>query len=69
MSRWRRYDEQIQEKAVPLVRDHAEDYPTAWAAIKAVPGRLGMTAGTLRKWVAAGPNSSFLSRLFTQDAT
>ena len=47
----RRYDEQIREKAVRLVRDHAEDYPTEWAAIKAVSGRLGMNAETLRKWL------------------
>jgi transposase len=46
-----KYDEQIREKAVRLVRDHAEDYPTEWAAIKAVSGRLGMNAETLRKWV------------------
>ena len=45
------YDEQIREKAVRLVRDHAEDYPTEWAAIKAVSGRLGMNAETLRKWL------------------
>ena len=46
-----KYDEQIREKAVRLVRDHAEDYPTEWAAIKAVSGRLGMNAETLRKWL------------------
>jgi transposase len=46
-----RYDEQIREKAVRLVRDHAEDYPTEWAAIKAVSGRLGMNAETLRTWL------------------
>ena len=46
-----KYDEQIREKAVRLVRDHAEGYPTEWAAIKAVSGRLGMNAETLRKWL------------------
>jgi transposase len=46
-----KYDEQIREKAVRLVRDHAEDYPTEWAVIKAVSGRLGMNAETLRKWL------------------
>jgi transposase len=46
-----KYDEQIREKAVRLVRDHAEDYPTEWAAIKVVSGRLGMNAETLRKWL------------------
>jgi transposase len=46
-----KYDVQIREKAVRLVRDHAQDYPTEWAAIKAVSGRLGMNAETLRKWL------------------
>jgi transposase len=46
-----KYDQQIREKAVRLVRDHAEDYPTEWAAVKAVSGRLGMNAETLRKWL------------------
>jgi transposase-like protein len=46
-----KYDGQIREKAVRLVRDHAEDYPREWAAIKAVSGRLGMNAETLRKWL------------------
>jgi transposase len=27
------------------------DYATEWAAIKAVSGRLGMSAETLRKWL------------------
>jgi transposase len=27
------------------------DYPTRWAAIKAVSGRLGMSTETLRKWL------------------
>lgn len=46
-----RYDEQVREKAVRLVLDHAEDYSTEWAVIKAVSGRLGMNAETLRKWL------------------
>ena len=46
----RSYDREIRAKAVRLVRDHVGDYATEWAAIKAVSGRLGMSAETLRKW-------------------
>ncbi len=46
-----KYDEATKAKAVRLVVDHREDYPTEWAAIKAVSSRLGMTAETLRKWI------------------
>ncbi len=34
-----------------MVRDHAADYETEWAAITAVSGRLGMSAETLRRWI------------------
>jgi transposase len=46
-----KYDENTKAKAVRLVREHADDYDSEWAAIKAVSGRLGMTAETLRVWV------------------
>ena len=46
-----RYDSEVRAKAVRLVRDHVGDYPTEWAAIRAVSQRLGMSAETLRKWI------------------
>ncbi len=46
-----RYDENTKARAVRLVREHAGDYETEWAAIKAIAARLGMSAETLRRWV------------------
>jgi transposase len=46
-----KYDQETKAKAIRLVREHAGDYPSEYAAITAVAGRLGMTAETLRKWV------------------
>jgi hypothetical protein len=46
-----RYDENTKVRAVRLVREHAGDYQTEWAALKAISARLGMSAETLRKWV------------------
>jgi transposase len=46
-----KYDPNIRAKAIRLVREHAGDYPTEYAAITAVAGRLGMTPETLRKWI------------------
>jgi transposase len=46
-----RYDGETRAKAVRLVKDHAADYATEWAAIKAVSERLGMSAETLRQWI------------------
>ena len=46
-----RYDQDIRAKAIRLVREHASDYPSEYAAITAVARRLGMTPETLRKWI------------------
>ena len=46
-----RYDENTKARAVRLVREHAGDYETEWAAIKAISARLGMSGETLRKWL------------------
>src|SRR5579859_7053358 len=45
------YGKDVRAKAIRLVREHAGDYPTEWAAIAAVSSRLGMSAETLRKWI------------------
>jgi transposase len=46
-----RFDKETRAKAVRLVREHAEHYASEYAAIRAVSGRLGMTAETLRVWI------------------
>ena len=46
-----KYDSETRAKAVRLVLDHRDDYPSEWAAITAVSKRLGMTAETLRSWI------------------
>jgi transposase len=46
-----RYDENTKARAVRLVREHAGDYETEWAAITGIAGRLGMSPETLRRWV------------------
>ena len=46
-----KYDQETKAKAIRLVREHAGDYPSEYAAITAVARRLGMTPETLRKWI------------------
>lgn len=46
-----RFDKEMKAKAVRLVREHASDYDSEWAAMKTISSRLGMSAETLRKWV------------------
>ena len=43
-----KYDPETRARAVRLVLEHRDDYPSEWAAITAVSKRLGMTAETLR---------------------
>ncbi len=38
-----RYDQDTKARAIRLVREHAGDYPSEYAAITAVARRLGMT--------------------------
>lgn len=47
----RKYDEETRSKAIRLVVDHGEDYPSEYDAIRAVSARLGMNPETLRKWL------------------
>ncbi len=52
MAKTQNYSAETRAKAVRLVREHAGDYPSVWAAISAVAQRLGVgSAETLRKWV------------------
>ena len=46
-----KYDHVTKAKAIRLVRGHAGDYASEYAAITAVAKRLGMTPETLRKWI------------------
>jgi transposase len=46
-----KYDPELKAKAVRLFQDHVVEYPSRWAAMKAISARLGMTAETLRQWV------------------
>jgi transposase len=63
-----RYDENTKARAVRLVREHAGDYETEWAAMKAISARLGMSAETLRKWVRQAEVDAGVAPGMTSDA-
>jgi transposase len=46
-----KYNQDTRARAMRLVAEHAGEYPSEYAAITAVAGRLGMSAETLRKWI------------------
>lgn len=47
----KKYDEATRAKAVRLVIEHRNEYPSEYAAITATAKRLKLTPETLRKWV------------------
>lgn len=46
-----RYPREVRERAVRLVREHAGEHDSEWAAMVSIAGKIGCTAETLRKWV------------------
>ena len=45
------YSTEIRERAMPLVQDHLAEYPSQWAAMVSIAGKIGCSAETLRHWV------------------
>src|ERR1051326_5728548 len=51
MGRRSRYPQELRERAVRMVAEHRSEYPSEWAAITSIAGKLGMGPETLRIWV------------------
>ena len=51
MNTHKRYPQELRERAVSMVFDHAPEYESEWAAILSIADKFGMTAETLRTWV------------------
>lgn len=47
----KKIDSELKAKAVRLVREHREDYPSVTAASLAVARQLGLGKETVRRWV------------------
>ena len=59
MRRWSHHEESSKfspefiERAVRMVFEAKDQYPSQWAAIGSIAGKIGCTAETLRRWVRA----------------
>ena len=51
MGRSNRFPAEVRERAVGMVREHAAEHESQWAAICSIAAKIGCSAETLRKWV------------------
>ena len=51
MNKAKRYSPEVRERAVRLVFEHQNEYPSQWAAIGSIASKIGCTPETLRSWV------------------
>src|SRR5215218_8470526 len=51
MTRATRYPPELRERAIRLVREHRAEYPSEWAAIQSIAGKLGVGTEALRRWL------------------
>ena len=46
-----KFSPEVMERAVRLVFDAKDQYPSQWAAIESISAKIGCTGETLRRWV------------------
>jgi transposase len=51
MGKTKRYPPEVRQRAVRLVLEHREEYPSMWAAVTSIGAKFGCSAQTLQGWV------------------
>jgi transposase len=46
-----KFSPEVRERAVRMVREHQDEYPSQWGAISSIAAKIGCTAQTLSNWV------------------
>jgi len=46
-----KFSPEVRERAVRLVQEHRDEYPSQWAAAQSIAPKIGCSAYTLLKWV------------------
>jgi transposase len=49
-----KFSPEVVERAVRMVFEAKDQYPSQWAAIESIAAKIGCTAETLRRWVRQG---------------
>ena len=53
-----KFSPEVMERAVRMVFDAKDQYPSQWAAIESITAKIGCTSETLRRWVRQGERDS-----------
>ena len=53
-----KFSPEVVDRAVRMVFGAKDQYPSQWAAIESIAGKIGCTAETLRRWVRQGERDS-----------
>ena len=53
-----KFSPEVIERAVRMVFDAKDQYPSQWAAIESIAAKIGCTGETLRKWFRQGERDS-----------
>ena len=51
MGRPSKYPQELRERAVRMVFEHASEHPSQWATIRSIAEKLNCTTEVLRRWV------------------
>jgi transposase len=46
-----KYSPEVRERAVRLVQEHRGEYPSLWATVESIAGKIGCSPPTLHEWV------------------
>ena len=49
-----KFSPEVVERAIRMVFDAKDQYPSQWAAIESIAAKIGCTPETLRRWVRQG---------------
>lgn len=51
MSKNNKFSPEVRERAVRLVQEHRDEYPSQWAAARSIAPKIGCSVYTLLRWV------------------
>ncbi len=51
MKKQNQFSPEVKERAVRLVQEHRQEYPSLWAAVESIAPKIGCVPSTLLEWV------------------